>query len=249
MRKIAYIVLLIMMSLLFPGTIYADSYTVNDEELTISFDDPSWVVFTRDNIRENDQLKKLGTDEETMKSTMEKAYAYVVAVKGGAKKRIELLVRATENKFINNMSTLSKSEITALKEGVDENYSKEIDEYEGSIKKIGDNTYIRMTGRYDKDGYDVVQYLTFVNGKNYLISAQKVVDFTDADLKQIDEIVKSAEFQIDPSKTKNDVKAYVKSYQDALTSGQKSLPTKIIMTVAVVFVICFLLWILNRRRR
>ena len=87
MRKIAYIVILIMMSLLFPGMIYADSYTVNDDELTISFEDPSWVVFTRDNLKDNEQLKKLGTDEKTMLATMEKSYAYVVAIKGGAKKR------------------------------------------------------------------------------------------------------------------------------------------------------------------
>ena len=249
MRKIAYIVLLIMMSLLFPGTVCADSYTVNDEELTISFDDPSWVVFTRDNLHDNEQLKNLGTDEKTMLATMEKSYAYVVAVKGGAKKRIELLVRVTDNEYINNMNTLSESEMAALKEGVDENYSGELDEYEGTITEMGEQRYVQMTGRYDKDDYDVVQYLTFVNGKNYLISAQKVIEFTAEDLEQIDEIVKSAEFQIDPSKTENDVDSYVKERQASLSSGQKSTPVKIAITVIVVVVIILLLKLKNRRRK
>ena len=147
------------------------------------------------------------------------------------------------------MNTLSESEMAALKEGVDENYSGELDEYESTITEMGEQRYVQMTGRYDKDDYDVVQYLTFVNGKNYLISAQKVIDFTDADLEQIDEIVKSAEFQIDPSKTENDVDSYVKERQASLSSGQKSTPMKIAITAIVVVVIILLLKLKNRRRK
>ena len=249
MRKTILILFMMAVILLLPAAAAADSYEISDVDMTITFDDPAWWVFTRGNLSNNAQLSKLGTDEETMLSTMEKSQAYLVAIKGGAKERTELLVRAVDNPYINNMNTLTEDEMKALLAGVDENYSQELDGYQSEITELGGCRYIRMTGRYDKDDYDVVQYLTFINGRNYLISAQKVIDYTGEDLRELKRIVRKTEFRLDPEKTENDVEAYVQSRQDSLAGSRKSMPTKIIMTAVVVLVIVFLLWFMNRRRR
>lgn len=248
MKKLLFALCLLAAVLLTSAAGYADSYEIGDVDMTLTFEDPAWWVFTRDNLAGNEQLKKLGTDEETILSTMEKSYAYAVAVKGSSDQRTELLVRATDNEYINNMNALSDSEMKALLAGVDENYSEELDEYKSEITELGDCRYIRMTGRYDKDGYDVIQYLTFINGRNYLISAQKVIDYTKEDRKELNRIVKNIAFRVDPGKTENNVEAYVQSRQDSLAGSKKSLPTKIVMTAAVLAVILFLLWFMNRRR-
>ena len=87
MKKTAFIIGILMMVLLMPAAIHAESYEINDDELTASFEDKDWVVFTRDNIKGNKQLERLGTDYETMLATMKKSDSYLVAVKGGKKKR------------------------------------------------------------------------------------------------------------------------------------------------------------------
>ena len=249
MRRIAFILAVAAAVMFMPVTSFADSYKVNGDELTITYDDPGWIVFTRDNIKDNRQLEKLGTDYETMLATMEKSEAYLVAVKGGKKERIEMQIRAAENGYINNINTLTDKEMSALAAGVDEKYADSLEGYSSKTVTLGDCRYIKMTGKYKKEDYDVVQYLTFINGKNYLIASQKVIPLTDDDKKQIEGIVAGAKFNEDPAKTENDVEAYVKSKQDAMNSGQKSRPVKIAITALVVVVIILVLKFKNRRRR
>ena len=249
MKRTAFIIGILVMVLLMPVSIHAESYKVNDDELSVAFDDKDWVVFTRDNIKGNKQLKKLGTDYETMLATMEKSDSYLVAVKGGKKDRMEMQIRAISNPYINNMNTLSDEEMQALLKGVDENYSKDLDDYSSRTVELGDRRYIKMTGRYDKEDYDVVQYMTFVNGKNYLVFTQKNTSLSDEERRQIESIVESMEFREDPSLSENDVEAYVKDRQKALEGSKLSLPVKIAVTAAAVAAIILALWFKNRRRR
>lgn len=235
--------------LLMPATSFAESYQIKKGEMTISFEDPGWTVFTRDNLKGNKALKDLGTDAKTMKDTMETASAYVVAVKGKEKNRTELQIRATENEFINNMGTLTEKECASLLTGVDENYQREIDEYTSKYVTLGGCKYIEMKGRYDKDDIEVIQYLTFVNGTNYLFAIQKNVAFTKEDLAEVKTIMEGVRFKVDPAKAENNVEAYVKAQQDVMKNSQLSMPKKIALTAAVVIVILFLLRFMNRKRR
>lgn len=249
MRKGILVLCALAAALLLPAGAWAESFAVNDEELTMSFEDQGWTVFTRDNLKGNKALKDLGTDAKTMKETMEEASAYLVAVKGKENKRMEIQVRATPNEFINNMGTLTKGEQKSLLTGVDENYEREIDDYTSGYTDIGEYKYIEMNGRYEKDDIDVIQYLTFINGTNYLFAIQKNVKFSDADMKEVQKIMEGVQFQVDPAKSENNVEAYVKAQQDRMKGSQISAPKKIIITAVVVAVILFLLRFLNRRRR
>lgn len=245
-----WLILCVMAAILFlPASSFAASYQIKKGEMTISFEDPKWIVFTRDNLKGNRDLKDLGTDEKTMRDTMETASAYVVAVKGKEKNRMEIQVRATENEFINNMATLTDKESKSLLAGVDENYQREIDEYASRYVDLGEYRYIEMKGRYDKDEIEVIQYLTFVNGTNYLIAIQKNVSFTKEDLAEINGMMSGIGFKIDPEKAENNVEAYVKAQQDVMKGSQISMPKKIALTAAVVAAILFLLRFMNRRRR
>lgn len=246
MKRI-FLFMLVIAFALSPAFCFADDYCVNNDELTISFDTPKWTVFTRDNLQdEKATLKKLGTKPKEMMSTMKESGAYVVAVKNGKKKREEVLVRVQSNEYINSMNTLSDKELKALKNGVDEKWADELKDYDSSLYHADENEYIRMTGDYDKE-HHVIQYFTIVNGREYLIAAQKVVDYTQADIEELEAIAGGATFKVDESLTENDLDGYIAEQQESLSNP---ITTKVRVFGVIVVVICVAaaLYLKNRRR-
>lgn len=244
--------LTILMGLSAPCISFAGAYAVNSEEITISFDDETWVVFTRDNIKDNKKLGQLGVSYENMKSSMENSSAYLVAFKGKQEKRLEVLVRAIKNKYINNMSMLQGEERNAFLKGVDETYEGSMDNYQSQFCEFGDYQYVKMTGTYDKGDYETIEYFTIINGNNYLISAQKKGNFTKEERRELEKIIQGTTFQVDPELTENNVEAYVQERQQQMeqtSSKSMSVPGKIAATVVVIIAMILILKFKNRKRK
>lgn len=252
-KKIFVVLCTVIIAVLtIPEYSFAQSYTVNKGEITISFDEEKWIVFTRDNIKDNKELEKLDVSYKNMKSTMEKSSAYIVAFCGGKKERMEVLVRAVKNKYINNICTLEDDEKTSFLKGVDETYSSSMDNYQSEFCELGAYQYVKMTGNYDKDDYSVIEYLTIINGTNYLISAQKAGAFTKGELKEFTATVEDISFQVDPKLTENNVRDYVQERQEQMEQNGKnalSVPQKIGATILVVLAIILILKFKNRKRK
>lgn len=247
MKRILVFVLVIAFALS-PAFCFAEEFSVNDDELSISFDTPKWTVFTRDNLKEQKAtLKELGTKPKEMMSTMKESGAYIVAIKNGAKKREEVLVRVQSNEYINSMNSLSQKELMALKNGVDEKWADELKDYDSSLYHADGNEYIRMTGDYDKE-HHVIQYFTIVNGKEYLIAAQKVVDYNDGDIAELQEITDSASFAVDENLTENDLEGYIEEQQQAL-SNPITTKVKVFAVIIVILFVAAALYLKNRRRK
>lgn len=256
MCKKYIVILLCMLALLIasaaPCVSFAGSYGVNDKEMTIYFDDETWTVFTRDNIKDNQKLEQLGVSYQNMKSSMENSSAYIVAFQGSEEKRLEVLVRAIKNKYINNMSTLKDDERKALLKGIDETYEDSMDDYQSQLCRFGDYQYVKMTGTYEKGDYETIEYFTIINGNNYLISAQKAGVFTKEERNELENMVQGITFQVNPELTENQVDAYVKERQQQMeqnSSKSMGLPEKIAATAMVAIAIILILKFKNRRRK
>lgn len=252
MRKILMILCISAIMIAIPTVSFGAEYTVNDDNLTVSIDDSQWKVFTRENIKNNKELKKLGTDYETMKNSMNNVDAYLVAVKEGKKTNTELMVRATEMKYINNMNTLDKEELKALKKGVQETSSEEIDNCKTEIYKSDNCKYIKITGDYDKGEYYTVEYFTIINGINYLFTVQKKGKISSEENTEMLEIVDSAEYNVNPELTENDIEKYIAQQEkiNAENQPQEASPlTKAIGVLVVAVGVVLILRFKNRKRR
>lgn len=233
---------------LFTTTCFAEQFSVNDDEMFIDFNTDTWKVFTEDNLKDNkDILKSLGTNPKQMKSTMKESNAKVVAIKNKQSKREEILVRVHSNSYINTMSTLSDEETKALKKGVKEQYSSEIDNYKSELFVAGNTKWIKMTGMYDEN-HRAIQYFTIVNGNDYLVAAQKVTAYTSEDKSELENMINSIHFDVDEEKADNDLEGYIKAQQNNLEKGS-SLQTRIFSGIAIFLAVIAALYIKNRNRK
>lgn len=249
MRKLLTVLLAALIAFaLNPAFCFAQDFGLNGDELTISFDTDKWTVFTRDNLKEKKpELKKLGTTPKQMKSTMDESSSHLVAIKNGQAKREEILVRIHENTYINNMSTLSDKDMKALKKGIKETYGSEIENLKCGKYEANECTWFRMTGNYDED-HLVIQYFTIVNGRDYLVAAQKVVDYTDEDKSELENMIDHSQFTIDDSRTENDLEGYIQEQQESL-QGSTSIKTKIFAGIVIVLAVAAALYVKNRKHR
>lgn len=245
--RIVLIALIIAVTMI-PSYSYARDFQLNDNKITISFDTNTWMVFTKDNIEKNkDELKKLGTTPKAMKSAMVKSNAHLVAIKNMQENREEILVRIKHNEYINNISTMSESDMKALKKGLTETYSNEIKNLESKVFRTDNVTWIKMTGNYDEK-HLVIQYFTIVNGEEYLIAAQKVTDYTNEDKEELDKLVSTTMFIVDDMMVDNDLESYIKKQEEALSESENG-KTKIFAGIAIIFAVAAVLYLKNRKYR
>ena len=102
----SFLAILLCVVLCLSTTASAKTYNLGETDMSVSVDDTTWYVFTRENIMNNPELDELGIDYQTMYSILHNNEAYMDAIlyyEDG--QYIELIVRKrTLDTGITNLS-------------------------------------------------------------------------------------------------------------------------------------------------
>lgn len=176
---------------IFPLQLRAEQFTVADTDLNIEIDTQSWKILTRE-AKEDELLKEMyGLDQETAMQWLEKNYIYLYGVftEEDVYPHMELLIRKSEAVNVINLSKYSDKDIRALgKELAQDRKDVQYDIFQTDYK------YAFLS--YTDSGYMVREYYTAVNGESYTFTFQKMSDFTQEDIVQMQKLIKSASFEI-----------------------------------------------------
>lgn len=196
MKLRRFLLVILVFCLACPLTAYAKTYTMSDTDISISVDDSSWYVFTRDNIKNNSELKELGITSDYMQGFFEDNMAYMDALllyEDG--NFLELFIRKIklENSIV-NLSNYSDEEVLEFAEEVAskksiENYSVYQNEYKFVELEFFDTSV----------NYYISEFLTIVNKDIYTITFQSTSSITQKEHEEIKRIVDSIRFDVNTS--------------------------------------------------
>lgn len=206
-RIIKILVAIVLVIIVSP--VMAKEYTISNTDIKIDMDDSVWYVFTRDNIKDNKQLKEFGITEEYMNSTMEKGDIYLDSIKFKENNAIlELFVMKKPVEKVKNMSKYSDKELTSV--------AKELATKEKTNDyKIHKTDYKYIYTKYNDSGKEIIDYYTVINGYGYTIKLQTDTKFTTAEETELKNIVEKVSFNVDKS-LKEPSKGLSPILQDAL---------------------------------
>lgn len=195
MKKIKYVFLLFMV-MMFPMVTNAETYSIAETDVTITIDELSWCVFTRDNIKDNQTLIGLGSSYEHMDNLMKKNNIYMDAVlfrDTEPNENLEFFIRVIDiEEDVGNLHTYSESEINEFGKGLMDSGRFNMD----SFKIYGDK-YKYIEFEYTDLGYNIYQFYTVINGKGYNFTIQKINEITESEKTLIKNIINTVEFKID----------------------------------------------------
>lgn len=191
-----YLIVILCVATVLPTAASAETYKLGGTDISISVDNSEWYVFTRDNIKDNSELKKLGISYDTIYGILYDNDAYMDAIifneDGGY---IEMFVRKKPvDSGLVNLSNYKDSEVLdfakelAKKEGA-ENYTV----YENQYK------FARLDYKDDKLGYYMCEFITCVNKDSYTVTFQATSQYTQEEYAEIGKIVDSIQFDVDTS--------------------------------------------------
>lgn len=182
-----------------PFVTLANSYTAGD--LTIKYEEPKWIVFTRENIKGNAKLKELGIDENNLQNLYIKGNIYVDALLDSSNLANSLesfvLIKDVEDS-VKNLHTYSDSKIKEVENEIIKGYNTS----DHGIYASGKYKYVYMI--YKDQGLSICDYYTTINGKGYTIKFQKTSDFTDSELSLMKPIIDGVTFKLDEKFEKKD---------------------------------------------
>lgn len=173
MRKFTNLILsMFIFFACFSMIVSAETYALSNTDITIDINDPSWYVFTRDNMKDHPSMEKLDFSYEEMNEYFINNNVYMDAFvqydNGGI---FELIVRkADAGSEYANLSELDEKDINALAEKMAQIQSN-------SNHTIYENTYkfIKFEFSEFKDT-NITQYVctyyTSVNGDMYELNFQ-----------------------------------------------------------------------------
>lgn len=174
----------------------AQTYDLSDTDMSIRLDDTMWYVFTRDNIENNPELEELGITYDFIYDVLYDNDAYMDAIigyeDGGY---MELFIRkAPLDTGVANLTNYENDEVLELAEALAE--------------KAGTETYSVYESRYkfakleyfdEEVGCYVCEYITIANKDDYTLTFQSETEFEDWEYEEMETIVDSIQFEIDPS--------------------------------------------------
>lgn len=183
-------------SALLPITTYAETYNLGGTDMSISVDDTTWYVFTRDNIKNNSELEELGITYDTMHDILYNNEAYMDAIlyyEDGEYVEFFVRKRALDTGIANlsnykNSKVLELAKELAKKQGA-ETYSVYENQYKFAKLEYIDSNY----------GYYICEFVTCINKDNYTFTFQSTSQFTDEEYAEIENIVDSVKFDVDTS--------------------------------------------------
>lgn len=198
MKQTVSILLSVMLCIFafFPITTYAETYHLDDTDISISVDNTSWYVFTRDNLKNNLELEELGISYDTMYSILQDNQAYMDAIlcyEDG--EFVELFIRKKAvDSGVANLSNYSNEEVLELaKELAKRQNAKKYSVYENRYK-FAKLEYIDSTL-----DYNICEFVTVVNKESYTLTFQSISKFSDSQYEEMMNIVDSVGFDVDAS--------------------------------------------------
>ena len=205
MKKLIIISILILPILVF-GMEYHDS-SVN---LTINVD--NYMVFTRDNLKDNNDLKELEITEEQMMDIMNKNSIYFDIIPDDLSHEILIIVPEEKGVF-NNLSNAPDSFL----DEVGEKLAKAVG-LDKSVVYKNKYTFLIREYRDNQKGYNIINYYTVVNGRGYNFQLQKQDEITDTERNVLKKMIDSVDIKI-----LDEYKDESKETMKAITSdGKKS---------------------------
>jgi len=202
MRKL----ILFLIVAVFPFYVFAKEYEDQDIKIKLSLDD-NYIVLTRNNLDNNNDLQKLGITKEQMQDIMNKGAIYLDIIKEDIS--YEILVVVPDIVLpVNNLTGISEELLASFKEE--------------AAKKVGANISSTYKNNYDfiiVDYYDanmkyyIVNYYTVINSRGYNFQIQKKTEITENDRNELKKIVDSVEF-LDFDKNNDEKKVDANAYKN-----------------------------------
>ena len=178
MKKLLFIFIL----LLLPLTIYAKDFKI--EDISIDLDD-SWYVFTKDNIKNNQDLKLLGVSEEYMNDVFDGTDYYLDAIKFNNDEIVELFIIIKDTSSLYDSSDFTDEQIEALRSS----YEKQISNSKTTIFTTDSTKYIKSI--YKDQDLNIVDYYAVINKKGYTFKIQKNEEFSEEELNELDKMIEN----------------------------------------------------------
>lgn len=178
MKKLLFIFIL----LLLPLTIYAKDFQI--EDISIDLDD-SWYVFTKDNIKNNQDLKLLGVSEEYMNGVFDGTDYYLDAIKFNNDEIVELFIVIKDTSSLYDSSDFTDEQIEALRSS----YEKQISNSKTTIFTTDNTKYIKSI--YKDQDLNIVDYYAVINKKGYTFKIQKNEEFSEEELNELDKMIEN----------------------------------------------------------
>ena len=211
MKKLLFIVILF---LLFPLTILAKPYNIVD--LTVDIDDNDWYVFTRDNIKDNNELDALGITYEYMNTFFLSNSAYldaVTVVSDNEYLEAFVCIKDVESKY--NLHKFSNDDLKELESDFVAKQPNSTDHY---IYVTDKYKYVYIM--YPDSNLYVIDYYTVINGKGYTIKFQKPTSFSENDKAIIKGMIDNITFKLDSKYEKSTKKfSYMRVIICAIVGG------------------------------
>lgn len=206
MKKLLIVVSILILPILVFGMEYHDS-SVN---LTINVD--NYMVFTRDNLKDNNDLKELEITEEQMMDIMNKNSIYFDIIPDDLSHEI-LIIVPEEKGLFNNLSNAPDSFL----DEVGEKLAKAVG-LDKSVVYKNKYTFLIREYRDNQKGYNIINYYTVVNGRGYNFQLQKQDEITDTERNVLKKMIDSVDIKI-----LDEYKDESKETMKAITSdGKKS---------------------------
>lgn len=178
MKKLLFIFIL----LLLPLTIYAKDFKI--EDISIDLDD-SWYVFTKDNIKNNQDLKLLGVSEEYMNDVFDGTDYYLDAIKFNNDEIVELFIVIKDTSSLYDSSDFTDEQIEELRSS----YEKQISNSKTTIFNTDNTKYIKSI--YKDQDLNIVDYYAVINKKGYTFKIQKKEEFSEEELNELDKMIEN----------------------------------------------------------
>lgn len=184
-------IFLLIIFLLSPALVFASRYDLEETDLSLSLDDNDWYIFTRGNIKDNEELEELGVSYDYLSNLMEKNFIYLDAVhfSENSKNIVELFVRKKIGSEVENLNTYSKSMLKVLEKQL-------ANKQNSKVSEIYENDYKFIYLEYQDSGYNLLEYYTIINNDAYTITVQKENDFTEKEKEKIRNTIDSMTFKV-----------------------------------------------------
>lgn len=166
--------------------------TYNFFDLTLNYNESGWFYFTRDNLKNNPSLNKLGISYEYVNNFFNNNKdCYMNAVKINNNLKEEFFIIAKESKDYKNLNEESNINLNKYMEDIAQlTNSKNIYPYE-----FKNNKYIFAEYYDSKLHYNIIDYYTIFNKKAYIIKFQQEKTFNTEQKETIKKIINSIEFK------------------------------------------------------
>ena len=195
-RSICIVMTLLLCVAFLSVGVSAKTYHLSDTDLSIRLDDTIWYVFTRDNLDNNPELGELGISYDDMHDILYDNEAYmdaIVCYEDGDYLEMFIRKRALDNGLV-NLTNYSYDRVLEMAEQLAEKQgSKTYSVYENRYK------FARLEYFDSGVNCDVCEYITVINKDNYTLTFQSENGFADWEYEQMENIVDSIQFDVDPS--------------------------------------------------